>query len=142
MAAEISRRGAIASLFLTGTPQVDVVAFNQDLTRTIGIQVKTKGPGSAVWQWDGKKAGVEGDDTNEDRFIIFVELKSVSESLVYYVCPMREVATAVADNYDAYQARYKEKHGVWRKSTHASVPQPLISKWENRWDMLEIFETP
>ena len=41
VAAELSRRGFVASLTLRNTRGIDVLASNADATRSVGIQVKT-----------------------------------------------------------------------------------------------------
>jgi hypothetical protein len=41
VAAELSRRGYVASLTLRNTRGIDVLASNSDATKTVGIQVKT-----------------------------------------------------------------------------------------------------
>jgi hypothetical protein len=41
VAAELSRRGYVASLTLRNTRGIDVLASNADATRSVGIQVKT-----------------------------------------------------------------------------------------------------
>src|ERR1700730_1910834 len=41
VAAELSRRGFVASLTLRNTRGIDVLASNADATKSVGIQVKT-----------------------------------------------------------------------------------------------------
>src|SRR2546430_4501352 len=41
VAAELSRRGFVASLTLRNTKGIDVLASNADATKSVGIQVKT-----------------------------------------------------------------------------------------------------
>ena len=66
VAAELNRRRALATLYLTNTPRVDVVASSFDGGCTVNIQVKTKGPRSASWQWNINKAEKE-QQTASDR---------------------------------------------------------------------------
>jgi hypothetical protein len=42
VAAELSRRGYVASLTLQNTRGIDILASNGDATKSVGIQVKTK----------------------------------------------------------------------------------------------------
>jgi hypothetical protein len=49
VAAELSRRGYIASITLRDTRGVDVLASNQDAARSVGIQVKTSQRGGPEW---------------------------------------------------------------------------------------------
>src|SRR6266404_468696 len=41
VAAELSRRGYVASLTLRNTRGIDILASNSDATKSVGIQVKT-----------------------------------------------------------------------------------------------------
>lgn len=142
VAAEISRRGAIASLFLTNTPRVDIIASNNDQTRLINIQVKTKGPRSSVWQWSVRKLREElrkepGDQID---FIVFVGLNNLSEPPVYYVCPLREFVEAKDIRHSDWELRYTEKHGKKVDSDHLSVDKKdLKDEWKDNWSLLGIF---
>lgn len=49
VAAELSRRGYIASITLRNTKGVDVLCSNFDATKTVGIQVKTSRCSKRVW---------------------------------------------------------------------------------------------
>lgn len=49
VAAELSRRGCIASITLRNTRGVDILASNADATKSVGIQVKTNQRGVAEW---------------------------------------------------------------------------------------------
>src|SRR5688572_2605946 len=49
VAAELSRRGYVASLTLRNTRGIDILASNADATRSVGIQVKSKQGRGADW---------------------------------------------------------------------------------------------
>lgn len=49
VAAELSRRGYVASLTLRNTRGIDVLASNADATKSVGIQVKTCQGDKPVW---------------------------------------------------------------------------------------------
>ena len=49
VAAELSRRGYIASITLRNTRGIDILASNADATRSAGIQVKTNQRSSRSW---------------------------------------------------------------------------------------------
>jgi hypothetical protein len=46
VAAELSRRGYVATLTLRNTRGIDILASNSDATKSVGIQVKTAQSGS------------------------------------------------------------------------------------------------
>ncbi len=47
--AELNKRGAYAVTFAGNMPKIDLMACNQDQSRTIHIQVKTKRGGRCWW---------------------------------------------------------------------------------------------
>src|SRR5258706_15086541 len=49
VAAELSRRGYVASLTLRNTRGIDILASNKDATKSVGIQVKTSQRAKAEW---------------------------------------------------------------------------------------------
>lgn len=68
MAAELTRRGYVASLTLRNTKGIDVLASNADATRTVGIQVKTSQGRRAEWMLNRKAEA----DLAENLFYVFV----------------------------------------------------------------------
>jgi len=140
VAAELNRRGAIASLYLTNTPRVDVVASNIEQTRIVNIQVKTKGPGSTVWQGNISKIEPEAQRAADSDFIVFVDLQSMERAPDYYVCKLREFAQ---QHFEQHQRWLKSKGGVrpgGGDSTHTSIRLPEVKNGKDRWDLLDIFE--
>ena len=123
VAAELNRRGALASLYLTNTPRVDVVTMRPDNSRTVNIQVKTKGPRSKVWQWNLEKARAER-QASEDDFLVFVDLQPSEPA--YYIVRLRDFAK-----------RKVEVHDAWLKSIGGrrpaiQTPGTPGSRWK-RW---------
>ena len=139
VAAELNRRGALATLYLTNTPRVDVVATSPDGTRTVNIQVKTKGRGSAVWQWNIKKAEAEQQAPDND-YIVLVDLKP--QHPAYYVWRLRDVAQiCVAD----HQAWLKAKGGRWPRtpdSTHTAISVKEVESGKDAWPILGVIPDP
>jgi len=77
VAAELSRRGWIATLTLKNTPNIDVIATTPDGLRTINIQVKTRSiKNRAGWILNKKfETLVPG----ENFYLAFVDLKGLDE---------------------------------------------------------------
>jgi hypothetical protein len=73
VAAELSRRGYVASLTLRNTKGIDILASNLDATRSVGIQVKTNQGSGKGWVLN-KKAE---EDTAENLFYVFVRLNEL-----------------------------------------------------------------
>ena len=56
-AAELSRRGYVASITLRNTKGIDIIATNEEGSKTINIQVKTSGLKTRGWILNKKGAG-------------------------------------------------------------------------------------
>ena len=131
VAAELSRRGYIASISLRNTRGIDILATNQNALRTITIQCKTNQLGLKVWMLDEKSEKFHA----ENHYYVFVALGSPSQRPGYHIVPSAKVAEFVADN-----------HKKWL-STPGSKGQPHLDtpmrkfidpddKFLERWDIL------
>lgn len=139
VAAELNKRGAFAVTFAGNMPKVDLIACNQDQSRTIHIQVKTKRGGRT---WHSSIVGCEpmeppADETN---YWVFIDLGDLRASPRHWVVPDWWIRD---DIYKAHMA-YLERHGGKRPrnpdSTHHSIAESRLKEWEERWDILGIFE--
>ncbi|MBN2565651.1 MAG: hypothetical protein JXB46_08070 [Candidatus Eisenbacteria bacterium] len=134
---ELSKRGAFAVTFAGNMPKIDVIACNQDQTRTIHIQVKTKRGGR---NWHSSIVGSQPMEPQSDEanFWVFVDLGDVTASPRYWVVPDWWIRD---DIYQAHRA-YLESHGGKRArtpdSTHHSIDENRLKEWEGRWDVLGI----
>ena len=118
VAAELSRRGYVASLTLRNTPRIDVLASNADATKSVGIQVKTCQSTRPDWLMNSKAEA----DTGEKLFYVFVCLPEQGEKPVFYVVPRDVVAKYVrAPSTVACHA------GTWWPQT-SGQPQPTIQR--------------
>jgi hypothetical protein len=54
VAAELSRRGFIASMTLRNTKGIDILVSNAEATRQVGIQVKTNRRNRPIWILNSK----------------------------------------------------------------------------------------
>jgi hypothetical protein len=71
VAAELSRRGYIATITLKNTENIDILASRPDGLKTVGIQVKTCQDGEKSWVLD-KKA----ENHSKDNFFYVALLNS------------------------------------------------------------------
>src|SRR5688500_10231386 len=90
VAAELSRRGFVASITLRNTRGIDILASNTDATKSVGIQVKTCQGSRPDWMMN-RKAEV---DLAQNLFYVFVCLP-VTGAPTFYVVPRSDVATYV-----------------------------------------------
>lgn len=85
VAAELSRRGWIATVTLKNTPNVDIIATTQDGKRTLIIQVKTRSIKNRHG-WILNK-GIETEAPRDNFYIAFVDLMGLNEKPDYYLIP-------------------------------------------------------
>lgn len=150
VAAEISKRGAIATLTLKNTPTIDVLATNPEKGTFANIQVKTRGiANNQGWKLSSK---VDNKSKIKNHFYVFVNLKENNELNEYYIIPFNEFAEFIT-----------KKHRKWMKGTdrqgnpHKDNPirnfKPekeklspykadvrLGKKYKNNWTILGIFD--
>ncbi len=90
VAGELSRRGYIASVTLRNTRGVDILAASSDVSKSVGIQVKTNQNSVRLWMMNEKAEAI----VSEDLFYVFVNLNGGSGQPTYHV-----VSSEVVANY-------------------------------------------
>src|SRR5271154_2516644 len=88
VAAELSRRGHIASITLRNTKGMDILATNVNGTRSITIQCKTTQTTRKSWMLNEKCE--KGHQPNH--FYVFVALGSLESRPSYHIVPSHIVA--------------------------------------------------
>jgi hypothetical protein len=105
VAAELSRRGYIASITLRNTRGVDILASNKDATRSVGIQVKTNQRGVAEWILNEKaEVAPDNEDLAENLFFVFVNLPPDGKAPGFHVISRRELARYVRERHQRWLA--------------------------------------
>ena len=150
VAAELSRRGFIATTFTGNVPSYDIVAVSLD-GHTALVQVKAIA--SASWQlnvkqfadvrFDGPKQIVQGQLADPCLNLVCVMVKispaDVGRPDCFFVLPWRELGKIVIAGHKSFLA----KHGGVRprnpKSLHTAVSPEALADWEGRWQELEKF---
>ncbi|HYC59000.1 MAG TPA: hypothetical protein VEK79_05475 [Thermoanaerobaculia bacterium] len=137
VAAELSRRGYLASITLRNSRGVDVLATNRDATKSVAIQVKTNQRGLAEWILNEKVETMpSGADLPENLFFVFVNLPPDGEPPSYHVISRREVARIVREGHAAWLAtlgrggRPRAANNPIRKFKDAA------GTYRDRWDLL------
>lgn len=130
VAAELSRRGYVASLTLRNTRGIDILASNANATKNVGIQVKAIQGSGKEWMLNKKHE----EDMATNLFFVFIRLNDLSAP-EYYIVP-REEAVRYA----------RESHQRWLKTPgrngqpHQDTPMRKFADPENtflnRWDLL------
>ena len=95
VAAELSRRGHIASVSLRNTRGIDILATNQKASRSITIQCKTNQLARKSWMLNEKSESFVSDD----HFYVFVALGGVLERSSYHIVPSRAVSEHISKSH-------------------------------------------
>ena len=130
VAAELTRRGYVASLTLRNTRGIDILASNGDATKSVGIQVKT-GKGSGLAWILNKKAEA---DLAENLFYVFVKLPE--EGLpTFHVVPRKVVAKYVRDSHTNW-LKTPGRGGRQRVDSDMRQFKDPEGQYRDRWDLL------
>jgi len=103
VAAELSRRGYIASITLRNTRGVDILASNEIASRQVGIQVKSNQGNSRDWILSPKAEIYFAPNL----FYAFVNLKMAQERPDFFIVPSQ----IVADHVRVGHARWLKELG-------------------------------
>src|SRR5262245_61374444 len=148
VAAELSRRGYIATTFTGNLPYYDIIALDDSGGHVV---VQVKAIAGASWQFsatDFAEIEMQG-----QRQIVRCERKEPYPNLIcvlvqigragssasdrFYVLPWRELCRVMVDGHRTYLA----KHGGIRPrkpdSMHQSLLPAQIKAWEGKWDILK-----
>jgi len=136
VAAELSKRGWIATMTIKNTPNIDIIATTPDGRRNVNIQVKTR----SIWNRQGwiLSKGIEKIVRSNNFFIAFVDLVGHDEKPDYFLIPKNLFARWSAKRHQKWLVR-PGRHG--RKH----VDNPLRSfdkqsffefeKYHNNWNI-------
>jgi hypothetical protein len=129
VAAELSRRGYIASLTLRNTRGVDILASNADATKSVGIQVKTA-QGGKNWMLTAKAEK----EAATNLVYVFVRLNGLAEPQ-YFVVPRKTVTKFIAKRHRDWLTT-PGRNGQPHKDTSIRHFRDDANEYLDRWDLL------
>lgn len=135
MAAELSRRGYIATITNKNTEGIDVLATRLDAQargRTLKIQVKTIQGARSKWVMNAKAEDMH----SPDLYYIFVRLVAVDQRPLFHIVPSQVVATQIADHHRQWLKGAK-KSGEARKDTDMRDFRDAGNAYLDAWHLLE-----
>jgi hypothetical protein len=140
--AELNKRGAYAVTFAGNMPKIDLMACNEDQSRTIHIQVKTKRSGRS---WQSSIGGSKPMDPpatalDETVFWAFVDLGDLVASPRYWIVPDWWIRNDIHKTHKAYLDRHGGTRPSNPDSKHHSIDEKRLKEWQARWDVLGVFE--
>ena len=130
VAAELSRRGYIASISLRNTRGIDILATNAQASRSVTVQCKTS-QSRRVWMLSDKCEAFIA----ESHFYVFVALAGPLERPRFHVVPSAIVAKHVRDDHTQWMATPGRRG-------QAHVDNPVrnfhdgTNEYLERWDLL------
>lgn len=133
VAAELSRRGFIASISLRNTRGIDILVTNSQASRAVTIQCKTNQHGKKAWVLNEKAESFYSDD----HFYVFVAMGELDQRPLYHVVPSETVAH-----------RIQSEHTTWLNTPgrqgqkHVDNPVRHFNDYKGdfleRWDLLRL----
>lgn len=131
VAAELSRRGFIASITMRNSPGIDVLATDINAKRAVTIQCKTSRSSTKGWILSDKAEGF----TPRNHFYVFVRLGAAEDSPKYHIVPAKIVAKYVSSRHRAW-LQGKKPNGGQRKDSAMRKFRDEENKYLGRWDLL------
>lgn len=131
VAAELSRRGYLASITLRNTKGVDILCSNADATKTVAIQVKTNRRSNREWMLNQKAESFYANN----HFYVFVNLHDNEQQPDYFIVPSIVVATHAKETHASWLAA-PGKDGRTHVDTTMRKFADLNEEYLKRWDLL------
>lgn len=131
VAAELSRRGHIASISLRNTRGIDILATNAAASRSVTIQCKTNQWSKTEWVLNEKCESF----VSENHFYVFVVLGGPLERPRYHVVPSAAVAKRVRADHSNWLAK-PGRHGQAHVDSSMRKFEDSASEFLERWDLL------
>jgi hypothetical protein len=131
VAAQLSRLGFIASITLRNTKGVDVLATNEEATRSVAIQVKTNQGTRKAWVLNSKCEGYSA----PNMFYVFVNLRDKVSQPDFYIVPSKVVASRIRKNHAAW-LRTSGKKGQPHNDSSMRMFHDEDEQYLNKWELL------
>jgi hypothetical protein len=131
VAAELSRKGFLASITLRNTKGVDILCSNADATQTVAIQVKTNRRSNREWMLNQKAESFYADN----HFYVFVNLHDNERQPDYFIVPSEVVATYARETHAAWLVAPGKDGRVHIDTTMRKFADPTEA-YKDRWNLL------
>lgn len=138
VAAELSRRGYVASITLRNTRGIDILASNADATRSVGIQVKTNQGASPSWVLTEKVEKPIHGELAENLFFVFVCLNELG-SASFHIVSRKEVARYCQESHRRWLETPGRKGRPHKDNPIRRFEDP-DNRYLNKWEALGLGE--
>lgn len=129
VAAELSRRGYIASISLRNTRGIDILVTNANASRSVTIQCKAQQRVNKVWILHKNSETFFA----ENHFYVFIALGGVLERPRFHVVPSRTVADQIRTYHSTWlqtPSRSGGKHADTAMRVFADRKDEYLEKWQ------------
>ncbi len=145
VAAELSRRGLIATTFTGNVPHYDIIASNEE-GKHVSVQVKASRGSS--WQSDIRKfcsidfkgkcqiVGKPQRCPVRSLVVVFVSL-GAGEDDRYYILTWRTLRNLIIKHHKDYLAKHGGMRAEKWDSFHVAISEKDLKKYEDKWDIIE-----
>ncbi|GAB3545176.1 hypothetical protein [Spirosoma fluminis] len=131
VAAELSRRGFMASITLRNNDSIDIHASRLDDNKMFAIQVKTTQVRRRQWPLSAKAEK----QFSQNHFYVFVNLKGLDERPDYFIVPSAVVAQSTRDSHQLWLDT-PGKQGQVHNDNSMRVFSDKEGEYLERWDLL------
>lgn len=131
VAAELSRRGYVASITLRNTRGTDIVVTNADASRTVTIQCKTSSRETKTWILTQKSE----DFLSDTHFYVFVSLRGERERPAYHIVPSKVVADTIKSGHREF-LKGLSKSGKPHKDSAIRKFSDKNDEYLEKWELL------
>ncbi|WP_041258243.1 hypothetical protein [Fibrella aestuarina] len=133
VAAELSRRGWMASITLRNNDSIDIHASSLVNERLLSIQVKTTQVKARRWPLNVKAEQRYSDN----HFYVFVHLKELVQRPDYFIVPSEVVARTVRETHQLWLDTLGRK-GQAHNDSAMRVFTDMDGIFLERWDLLDL----
>lgn len=133
VAAELSRKGYIASITLRNTKGVDILCSNSEASKTVGIQVKTNRDSYRSWLLNQKAE----DYFSENLFYVFVNLNNNLQSPDFFIVPSKIVA-AYCKKSHSHWLKMPGKSGKMHNDSSMRKFEDPQENYKDQWKLLNL----
>jgi hypothetical protein len=131
VAAELSRRGFIASLTIRNTEGFDILVTNKKSSKTITIQVKTNQKYRKYWILNKKSEKLIA----KNFFYILVNLNTINNYPEFHIVPSKVIANYIRKQHRIW-LNTPGKKGKPHKDSDMRTFSDFKNKYINKWNLL------
>lgn len=131
VAAELSKRGYLASITLRNTKGVDILCSSSDASKTVNIQVKSNRGSAKSWILNQKSE----DGFAKNLYYVFVNLNFNDKHPDFFIVPSTVVSEYCRSTHSNWLNTPGKKGQAHKDNPMRKFDDPS-GEYENRWDLL------